>query len=645
MSTAEPETLQNPQGLSTELESGTAEWAFPEIQLSSDPAPDAVYGALPDSSWFRLLIVQPSKKMWAPLRCQLRVFKRRDAHGKYEALSYAWREGEQSSEFFWKPATEKDGKWRPQQIVCNGHKVSIKGNLGCALIHIRHSSRPRAIWVDALCINQADPMEIAAQIQTMPDIYGHARRTIVWLGMSHPSKRSVVSNTLSLPHPEAAVASVCHLVKHWDPSQPVRYFTTDPKTRFAEAKEPDLGCGFARNLSHYFRSPRNGWETDLLPLKEFFGATWFTRKWVIQEVALSRSVDVLFHNCRVSWRWVGLAAAIIRMQYDNALREHRMYNVYNAYLMFRLSGKHGLDPARMTFVELLRLTAAFETSEPRDVFYSLLGLETTDHHPERGPLIQPDHQASYEDICISLARTILGRAGQCGSNPLAILMDAGIAEDPKRKVPSWVPTWQPGKPGLLSPWSLDDCFTASKGLDVHVDTSSPLHLTVQGIHVSNVQWVSPYVMASEDDIALTIDWLRTFSFTDPITSSHLKVYSRTLCAGRDVHGRREKNRKAMMLPFIAFAIYGVLPNTELFRWINTGYRSLPKAQKYSLCLDESSESENGWSGEVRWSAEWKEGRMRFGHAASLAGRGAGLFLRRTDTLVWGPARPSPVIWS
>lgn len=107
MSTAEAETLQDPQEQPTEFEPGNAEWAFPENPLSNDPAPDAVYGALPDSSWFRLLIVQPSEDMWAPLQCQLRAFKRRDTRGKYEALSYAWKEGDHRSRLFWAPETGK----------------------------------------------------------------------------------------------------------------------------------------------------------------------------------------------------------------------------------------------------------------------------------------------------------------------------------------------------------------------------------------------------------------------------------------------------------------------------------------------------------------------------------------------------------
>ncbi|KAK1948741.1 hypothetical protein LY78DRAFT_535188, partial [Colletotrichum sublineola] len=202
--------------------------------------PSTVYSMLPDNSWFRLLILQPSKDLWAPIQCSLRAFKRNDVRCQYEALSYAWK--------------EEGNKWRPLRITCNEHQVPVKGNLGSALIHLRHPSRARAIWVDALCINQNDAFEVTEQIQAMAETYRQAYRTIVWLGMMPESSATHLCKAHSLKYPEAAMEALCHIVKHWDPSKSVR---------------------------------------------ELFRASWFSRKWVIQEVTLSPSVDVLFHNCRI----------------------------------------------------------------------------------------------------------------------------------------------------------------------------------------------------------------------------------------------------------------------------------------------------------------------------------------------------------
>jgi hypothetical protein len=535
-------------------------------------------------------------------------------------------------------------------MICNGNQIPIKGNLGSALIHIRHSLRARAIWADALCINQYDPIDVTEQIQAMREIYSQAYRTIVWLGMDE-NFDTLLFGPQKLRYPEAAMAILCHIVKQWDPSQPARYYVTERETQLVEAKEQDLDCDFARDLDIYLNSSQSLYSNNVRELEYLFKASWFSRKWVIQEVALSRSVDVLFHNCRISWRWIGLAAAIMRTKYDATLREHRIYNVYKAYLMFRLSEQHDLVPARMTFVELLRLTAGFKTSKPKDVFYAILGMETSDHHPERQPLLEADPFESYEDTCISLAQSAL-QASRSGPNPLAILLDAGISgsnvakkpeessEDEQEStettesMPSWVPSWKPDQPSLLSPWSLDESFNASKGLQPYLDVGSS-HLTVQGTSVSTVLQTCPTAIASENDIASSIDWLSTFPFTQPIARSHLEVYSRTLCAGRDSYGGRERDRAAMVLPFVAFAIYGALPDKKPYHWINMARKALPKPQQDPWDHEKVS-SGSYYRRRSEWNTEWVTARERFGQIAGLAARGRRLFLTASGHVGLGP---------
>jgi len=51
-----------------------------------------------------------------------------------------------------------------------------------ALINLRLPAKRRVLWVDALCINQADTAERNNQVSQMADIYSGSKEVFVWLG-------------------------------------------------------------------------------------------------------------------------------------------------------------------------------------------------------------------------------------------------------------------------------------------------------------------------------------------------------------------------------------------------------------------------------------------------------------------------------
>jgi hypothetical protein len=80
---------------------------------------------------------------------------------EYEALSYIW--GSQANSF---------------PITLNGRLVHVHSNLFSALPYLAHRGgvKPvRPIWIDAVCINQANEEEKMAQIRLMNKIYRRAR--------------------------------------------------------------------------------------------------------------------------------------------------------------------------------------------------------------------------------------------------------------------------------------------------------------------------------------------------------------------------------------------------------------------------------------------------------------------------------------
>ena len=121
---------------------------------------------MPDN--IRLLRLMPNKNDTANIRCELFEYALREsdkATHPYEALSYVW-----------------GGSDEPQSIFIDNQYLGVTLNLHAALLRLRYHDIPRIIWVDAVCINQADEKEKEHQIQSMAKIYGKASRVIVWLG-------------------------------------------------------------------------------------------------------------------------------------------------------------------------------------------------------------------------------------------------------------------------------------------------------------------------------------------------------------------------------------------------------------------------------------------------------------------------------
>jgi hypothetical protein len=151
----------------------------------------AVYQPLQNPRSIRLLILLPGK-FGDTIQCCLFPFELSKAI-PYEALSYCWGVSEPSV-----------------SIVCNGQPFEVRPNLGAALQRLRRSNvgvspmiwLARALWIDAVCINQVDLGERTEQVSFMADIYTQARKTLIWLGEDD----GCAASAFSIIHKVAPVA-------------------------------------------------------------------------------------------------------------------------------------------------------------------------------------------------------------------------------------------------------------------------------------------------------------------------------------------------------------------------------------------------------------------------------------------------------
>ncbi|KAF7538362.1 hypothetical protein G7054_g2985 [Neopestalotiopsis clavispora] len=121
-------------------------------------------------------------KSGSEIHCNLEVVRSDDlesAPPEYFALSYTWGRPADYGKF----RDVTDEKEFP--VLCNDkHTIYVTENLLGFLTQAQGdpSLCSRRFWVDAVCINQDDSEEKAAQIQLMTKIYSRAKTVLLWLG-------------------------------------------------------------------------------------------------------------------------------------------------------------------------------------------------------------------------------------------------------------------------------------------------------------------------------------------------------------------------------------------------------------------------------------------------------------------------------
>ena len=284
----------------------------------------------------------------------------------YTALSYTW-----------------SGSVGEHFISIGGAPLYITENLSLALRRIRGPTRPRNMWVDAICINQGDFEEKALQVNMMRDIFASATKTIVWLGEKSGNSDvamefigSLRQRTLGQSDDNSKIEQTC--------------------------------CQAV---------------VDLMQRK------WWTRIWVIQEALMSRRVTVQCGEKQLDiLNFVNIreASRVDRDSDQPLSSESPFIKFLSNWFIHRFQAE-----TRGLFLEdLIFSTRSFHASVWRDRFFGLLGLAT----PEARSYLIPDYSDEVPDrlILIRLTMYFLRQSVQ----PLQY---ASV----RRAIncPSWVPDW------------------------------------------------------------------------------------------------------------------------------------------------------------------------------------------------------------
>lgn len=353
--------------------------------------------------------------------------------------------------------------WSDPSIVGNfefhhgGHRKRIPYNKAVFdIINTILGDTTLYLWIDALCINQEDLNERASQVAMMGIIYSQARQVIGFIGEADETTITAVDFILLTANCISAQGSL---------------------------GDPVTASGLASLISEIAPSDR-AWES----FKGLMSRPWFRRLWVVQEIALGKDPVVVCGEhvfpCGALKLFIDFAYAVQMFP----VLHNVAFSTFDALLtVFEclpnaagiLNARQGQsnDFPRMSFIySLVSLNANFDSTDPRDRIYALLGLDTAKKYRD---VFRPDYEIKVEDLYVKVAREMIVK----GDN-IRFLHLAGISYQRSLSLPSWVPDWTSLRKDLIHHMDLSgplqEGYTEVHQPRFSFDPPSPLVLTLYG---------------------------------------------------------------------------------------------------------------------------------------------------------------------
>jgi hypothetical protein len=190
-------------------------------------------------------------------------------------------------------------------------------------------------------------------------------------------------------------------------------------------------------------------------LEDLFQNKWFSRRWVVQEVALSRSAILHWGTNKIQWEDFADVVAILasRIKHFPNLQKHadflspshsrrklpatKFVAIYNS--LFWKTWKGQIIVRKYSLETLVSILAAFEMPDRKDAIYGVLALAIIGHE------VVPSYEKAFEAICQDFVQYCVEK-----SKSLDIICRHWVPIKPSEKVgfqkrggemlPSWCPS-------------------------------------------------------------------------------------------------------------------------------------------------------------------------------------------------------------
>ncbi|KAH8702755.1 heterokaryon incompatibility protein-domain-containing protein [Phaeosphaeriaceae sp. PMI808] len=460
-----------------------------------------------------------------------------------------------------------------EKILVNGSAIGVTINLYDALMHIRKllkkdNNSVKYLWVDAICLNQADKREKSIEVPRMQLIYSRSELVIAWLGLENSEQEKNVKQLV---------------------------MKMNSLNKLAERSKRPISAIISA-YSNSKSGPMSNEHRQLdATLKDIGTRAWFKRIWVVQETALaSRDPVMILGPHLFSFEtYFGLRKALGSRNLDEqsiSLNYQTQCHSLVRTSYHHVSNVDGLVSEEQTrrecarkMLELLFYTSGLEASVPHDYIYGLLGLIREPRLPYE---LIPQYNAAFEDVYHMCTKYILKQT----MNP-AILMLGRLGN--MRGAPSWVPDFRHRNPSIKGHDGQTANFTITES------SILTIRLGMLGICVSSssIHTYDEFMAAPRRAI---MHWDQTV-FTE---SARIKGVSNIIIAEEWLSAHLSRNNTAHLLPHSIEAYKDIIRDSDSSHEISPRNETLSEQTKLlsALFCSQLFVLENGSIGHIQSSS-------------------------------------------
>ena len=324
----------------------------------------------------RLLHLFPADSVNDLIQTELKVARLDDPAMEYEALSYVWGHDE-PTEKMWIQSSGQETPQSPtespqsrsamtpkERFRAVGWNVAsrereknktfyVRPNLDHALRHLRDYPGPTpqqsrraqqtlVIWIDSICIDQGNKDEKSAQVKMMADIYKRADSVFIWLGRESEDSTIGMDFVLRIPDQEH------------------------------------------QGMLSVRASDAHQWAAFMALMRR----AWFSRRWVVQELAMAKKAYLRCGNISVNWVDFVVAVEFFIERFDTIAGLYTDSPIFQKNVLALGDIRASVAPKMVTITNefvrgrerlksleaLVSELTMFEAGDPRDTVYAVVAL-------------------------------------------------------------------------------------------------------------------------------------------------------------------------------------------------------------------------------------------------------------------------------